>query len=195
MKKIIILICINLLIIILLLVVLPSSLITVRKGISNEGPEKSISFIKEKPIEFSFISDQPHLESLNIKFINPGVLNNSRIIFDINSPTSNRSVVFYGNNIGDQSNIPLKFTPFTEPKNTIYQVSLTTENINHSSLYIVTDISGLPIFTTYYSQTNFVSNLKQNIQKQIESFSHRSTIHNTLYLGIIFVLNYLIIKL
>lgn len=194
MKKILILICINLLIPLLLLVVLPSILITVRHGISNISPEQPISFIKEKPITFSFISDQSNLRSLNIKFNNPGVLNNSRIVFDIKSSTSERSVVFHGNNIGHQSNIPLKFTPFNDPKNTKYQVSLTTDNTDHSNLYIIVNTSGQPIFTTYYSQTNFVYNLKQNIQNQLEVFFKRSIIHNTFYLAIIFVLNYLIIK-
>lgn len=194
MKKLIIIFSVNIVMPFLLLIVLPSILITVRKGVTNSGQEINTSLIKSKPIKFNFISNQSNLQELTIKFKNPGILNNSHISFDINSPTSSRSIDFYGNNVGDPDNVPLKFFPFTDPKYTIYDITISTDNINHSSLYIITDINGTPIFTTYYSQTNFIYNIKQNFQNQFDLFFNRSIIHNIFYLGIIFILNFLILK-
>jgi len=179
MKKNLLLISVNLLIP-FILVVLPS-IITTRQGTSQTEGGQLLSFVKDKPITFSFISDRPNLSSLSIDFKNPSLANTSSIEFNISNSSSTKSLSFSGANIGDPSTVPLKFPEFNDPVGTKYTVTLTTLNVDPNSLYLVVNDQQQPVFKSYYHQTNF----------QIK-FPH--LYYNYFYLGLILLLNYLIIK-
>lgn len=193
MKKIILIICLNILLPLLLLVILPSFTIRKRQGTSINSGTQLLSFVKDKPVTFSFISDNSNLQSLSIDIKNPGVINNSQINFDITGPNSQRSIVFYGANVGDPSTVPLKFSPFSDPKSTKYIVSLTTNNTDHGSLYLITNDIYQPHFNSFYLRSDIRTNLKVNFQRQLDLFKQRSLIHSIIYFTTILLLDYLII--
>ena len=193
MKKVLLILSLNILLPLIMLVVFPSILIRIRQGISSTSNAKLISFVKNKPISFSFISNLPNLYSLSLDMKNPSILNNSRIDLDITGPSSQRSVVFYGANIGDPSTVPLKFSPFSDPPNTNYLVTLSTDNENNNGLYVITDSQGQVVFRSYYLKSNFYQNIIDNFKRQIELFSQRSPWHNFFYLFFIILVNLLII--
>jgi hypothetical protein len=193
MKKYLLIICLNIFFIAFLLVIFPSVAIHKRQGTSKDNGNHQISFIKKNPITFSFVSDKPNLQSLFVDMKNPGVSNNSKINFEISSPTSQRNIVFYGNNVGDPSSVPLKFSPFFDPPSTTYSVSLSTDNTDTQALYLITNQNSDPIFRSYYLQTDFNTNLQSNIQRQFEIFKQRSSIHNLIYIFSIIFLSLLIV--
>lgn len=195
MKKITLIISLNIFILVFLLVILPSFTIKKRQGTSISNGSNTLSFIQKNPISFSFISNYSNLESLTIDLKNPMVLNNSKIIFKIIGPNSEREINFYGKNVGDPSSVPLKFTPFLDPPGTNYLVSLTTDNTDHSSLYLITDKNQQPVFNSFYSQSNIKNNIKYNLQRQLNLFQKRSQIHNIVYFSLIIILNCLVIIL
>ena len=177
----------------MLLVIFPSLVIQKRQGTFIGYGSQNLSFVESKPIKFSFISNLSNLSSLTIDMKNPRVLNDSLITFDIVGPNSEKSVVFYGDNVGDPSTVPLKFTPFSDSPLTKYEVTLSTNNTVHDSLYVIANKEMQPIFTSYYRQSDIKANLQSNLQRQISLFQHRSTTHNFIYISLILVLNLLLV--
>jgi hypothetical protein len=116
---------------------------------------------------------------------NPAILNNSKINFKISGPNSQREIVFYGNNIGDPSSVPLKFDSFSDPASTTYQVSLSTDNVDPQSLYFITNQDYQPLFNSYYLQSDLKTNLKTNFNRQLNLFHQRNLILNVIYITLI----------
>lgn len=193
MKKNHIIICLNLLLVVFLLIIFPSFVIKKRQGTSHDNGNLQTAFTKENPITFSFISNRSNLQSLLIDMKNPRISNNSEINFEIDGPNSKRNIVFYGNNVGDPSSVPLKFSPFSDPPSTKYIVSLNTENIKKEDLYLVTNESLQPVFKSFYLQSDIKINLRNNFNRQIELIKQRSLIHNVIYIILIILLSYLAI--
>ncbi|HBP51237.1 MAG: hypothetical protein US68_C0002G0039 [Candidatus Shapirobacteria bacterium GW2011_GWE1_38_10] len=195
MKKNLLIICLDLFLIVFLLVILPSIAIKKRQGTSHDTGNQQIAFVKENPITFSFVSNKANLQSLSIDMKNPRVTNNSKINFEITSPNSKRNIVFYGNNAGDPSSVPLKFSPFSDPAFTKYSVYLSTDNTDPESIYLITDQDSQPVFRSYYLQSDLKTNLRANAQRQLELIGQRNQIFNVIYLLLIFLLNYLVLVL
>lgn len=195
MKKNLLIICLNLFLIVFILVILPSIAIQKRQGTSDDLGNQQLTFVKENPLTFSFISNKSNLQSLSIDMKNPRISNNSKINFEITGPNSKRNIIFYGNNVGDPSSVPLKFSPFSDPPSTKYFVLLSTDNTDAESLYLITNQNQQPVYRSYYLQSNLKTNLRTNIERQFELFRQRSQIFNIIYLLLIFFLNYLILIL
>jgi hypothetical protein len=193
MRKIFVLTILNLIIPAFFLVILPSIFITTRAGTSITSGSKLLPVTINKPIIFTFVSDHAGLESLSLFLKNPNISNNSLITLDITSPTDSHSVAFYGQNIGDPSTVPLKFTPFTDEPGTTYEVALSTNNVSDTSLYAYTNDSNQPLFQSFYRQSNILKNIFTNIDYQLNQIFKRSIAHNMIYLLTIISLNYFII--
>jgi hypothetical protein len=193
MKKIFIITILNFLVPLTIFLILPSILIRSRQGISSINGDNLLSFVESKPLTISFISNLDNFQNLTLHLKNPSIKNNSKITVDINSPIYNRSIVFYGSNVGDPSQVPLKFPPFEEKSGTKYTVTLSTDNTIHDSLYLITDDHNIPLFNTYYKTTNIKKNFRTNFSYQLNQFKNRSLYHNVFYLSLILLLDLLIL--
>jgi len=194
MKKFLLLICLNLIPPLLLLVIIPSLFIHVRQGTSQDQGGHLLSFISNNPVTYSFISDHSMLQSLSLDFKNPGLNNNSLITLNITGPTDQRTVVFYGSNLGDPSTVPLKFQPFIDRELSKYFVTLTTDSTDPYGLYLITNSDQQPVFKSYYLQPGFKSNLNINLNHQLDLFRQRNLLHNIFYIGSIIFIDFLILK-
>ncbi len=192
MKKTFLIIGLNLSLV-MVLVVFPSVFIRSRQGNSNTNGNQQFSFTTNRPLTFYFNSNFSDLQSIFIDMKNPNIDNNSKIYVKISGPTDSRQLTFSGSNVGDPATVPLKFLPFTDPPLTKYQVSLTTENTKSENLFIITNQNNLPVFKTFYQQTNFKSNLMFNINRQLDIIHNRNLIFNLIYFGTIFFLDYYIL--
>jgi|GEM_PF-3883414 len=190
MKKVFVILTINVVIPFILIIILPSILITSRKGVSNQEGTAQVSFTNSTPMQFTITSDLSNLQSLSFDIKNPGIKNNSKIMLDIVSPNSERSMVIYGSNVGDPSTVLFKFPAFSEPPNTTYSIFLTTDNTVHDSLYLLTNSEKQPKFESFYKQSNFLSNIISNLKYQFNQIKNRSIIHSLAYFTLIIILNY-----
>jgi hypothetical protein len=193
MKKALILITINIFLPITLLLVIPSIFIRSRQGVTRDIGNNLLSFISVKPITFNFVSNLDNLETLILQLKNPSLNNKSAITVDITGPNDSRSIVFSGSNVGDPSSVPLKFLPFSDKAGTSYTITLTTDNIVHDGLYVITDVSNNPLYETFYNTPNLKENLYSNYLRQAELMSKRSQIHSLVYLSLLLSLNIMIL--
>lgn len=192
MKKITLVLSLNLFIPLFILIIIPSVFIRYRHGTSLTNGHDLKSFITSSPIQFSFNSTSGRLVSLNLFLKNPLISNISQISVDIISADQQRQLVFYGQNVGDPGTVPIKFPPFPSSSPTTYIVKLNTNNTDSQSLYLLTDASGNPLFESIYQQSNLYENLKSNFRYQYFQLLKRSPIHSLLYFLTLILLNYFI---
>ena len=194
MKRYLTHIIINFVVPVTVLLILPSAFINSRQGTSLTDGDRLLSLLESSPVTFKFNSSHPNLDEILLQFKNPSLQDNSQITVDIHSPTKSRSIVFFGSNVGDPSQVPLKFDNFAEVANTPYTVTISSNNQVHDSLYLITSNQNQPLFQTYYSTHSFRQNLVSNLYHQYNLFQQRSLIHTIIYLLVLIKLNILILR-
>lgn len=194
MKKLSVLFTINLLLPFLFLIVLPSLFITDRLDSSNTISSRLLSLTSDRPATFNFNPSHNFINQLDLQLKNPQILNNSRIIVNVSSYTSDQDIVFYGSNVGDPSWVTLKLKPIVNSSHSGITVNIDTDNPQNDSLYLVTDAYNQPNYRAYYATGNFVDNLKSNIIYQLDRFKQRQLTFNLFYISLLLVLNIYIFK-
>lgn len=174
----------------LLIIIIPSLVITSRPSISYSNQSSFYSSLSsDKEIIYSFSSSDPNLDSLTFTLKNPQILNNSLIYFSVSNSSEERTLSFSGSNIGDPSNLKLKFLPLPNHSGT-YTIRITNNNITPESLFILTDFNKKPIFSGTYYQSDLSNRIKFNTQKlitQITSFKLYYSLPYLMVLILIFV--------
>lgn len=194
MKKLLIIISLDILFPFTLLILLPSVFIRVRRGTSYNPVSQNLSFVSQKPVKFNFVSNLNNLQKLSLDLKNPNIKNHSQITFNITGANSEtRKLIISGSNVGDPSTVAFKFPPFNDASGTNYSVSLSTTNNNPQELYILVDSHNQPVFNTYYFQSSFRTNLLRNITFQYHRILNQSIIHVFIYIITILILSLLIL--
>lgn len=173
----------------LVLILLPTLFITSRPSISNQS---NPSFFNSLDIghtySFETVTTNTNINSLTFTLKNPQILNNNLIHFKISSGTDEKVLSFSGSNIGDPSNLDLKFEPLSTKNQGIVQINISTNNPDPNSLYLLTDNRGQPVFISTYYQSGFTNRLEFNFHRITSQLTQIPFIYKTTYLLLLFIL-------
>lgn len=173
----------------LLLILLPTLFITSRPSISHQShPSFFNSLDIVHTYSFDAVTTNANLDSLTFTLKNPQILNNNLIHFKISSGTDEKVLSFSGSNIGDPSNLVLKYKPLPTKNEGIVQINISTDNPDPNSLYLLTDNHGQPVFNSTYYQSGFANRLKFNFHRLTSQLTQISFIYKTTYLLLLFTL-------
>lgn len=195
MKKIGVLLIINLAVPIILLIIFPSLLVVNRKGPGLMEGNRLEPLTDAKPIAFQILNPPNNLNSVSWLLKNPLIKNRSRI--DIKVFVDQKLVmaqIFNGQNVGDPGWLTAKFSPLKINTKESLMVSISTDNKEDNSLYVYTNEKNLPLFQTSYRQLSLKSRLEYNLKQRIDNLRQISRIHLIIYLMILAGLNYSLIK-
>lgn len=194
MKKIIILILINLAIPVLILLILPSVFIHSRLDSSQTSSINLVSLTSDKSYSFVLNPQHNNINQIDLQFKNPQIINNSRIIVSIANSSSSRDISFNGSNVGDPSWVTLKFPQIENSLSESLNVTIATDNDRPESIFLITDSFNNPDYRLYYNTGNFTQNLQSNLFYQINNIKNRQLNFTLAYYLIIVFVNFLILR-
>ncbi|HEX8923661.1 MAG TPA: hypothetical protein VF828_02930 [Patescibacteria group bacterium] len=168
--------------------VIPALFITKPYGVSRTQGNIQLPLIDNKSYVFTFTSDHPNLESLEILIKNPLVKNHETINVavysgDLKNPL--RTFSFSAANSGDPSWVPIKFSPIQLPAGSVYQVAISSPNAYPESLFLIADSGGIPLFKSKYHYSSFKDSFKDNLLFQQKAFASRFSAYSILYFVIL----------
>jgi hypothetical protein len=172
----------------LFLILVPSLFISSRPYVAYTSQKSYFnSLTQNNNFTFTFTSiPNKSLNTLTFFLKNPQILNNSQINFTISNGQEERSLSFSGSNIGDPSNLYLKFQPL-KPTG-FYTVSIETNNSTNETLFILADFKHQPIFNSTYYQSGFINRLQSNLQQLNSRFKHIQPQYKYSYIAILLII-------
>lgn len=195
MKKIGVLLIINLAVPIILLIIFPGLLITNRKGPRLTEGNRLESLTNVRPISFQVLNPPDNINSVSWLLKNPLIKNRSRIEIKVFVDQKlAMAQTFNGQNVGDPGWLTAKFSPLKINKKESLIISISTDNREDNSLYIYTNEKNLPLFQTSYRQASLKTRLEYNLNQQVYYLRQISRIHLIIYLMILAGLNYSLVK-
>lgn len=195
MKKISVLLIINLAVPIILLIIFPSLLITSRKGPRLTEGNRLESLTNVRPISFQVLNPPDNINSVGWLVKNPLIKNRSRIEIKVFVDQKLAMAQYFnGQNVGDPGWLTAKFSPLKINKKDSLIVTISSDNEEAESLYVYTNEKYLPLFQTSYHQASFKTRLEYNLNQRIDNLRQISRVHLIIYLTILAGLNYGLIK-